>query len=616
MKRGTISTIRSGRISEAVARALALALAFLLGSVGLEEAAARSADPPLVEVVSEVDRALVHITAGPWVGSGFVFGNSRWVVTNRHVVEEVGLDGRVTIRPLAEADDGRMTLGSPVEGVVRSFHPSLDLAVIEVLGRLPEDARPLPSVEQDRLLPRGTEVLVHGFPATMVPTVGRGIVSAHHHDFADDEPLYLLDAASGSGSSGGPVTDRAGRLIGVATAVYDNDVAEDLGFAWCFAIPARHVQSMFDAGGDLVAAPRAATVAELLERVRGSAPGTPRLEAYRDGVATILASRSGLRQLTEDLERFVGRGQAFLVLESSRDGRLFMDAMLDMTAAGARRGVELGLQGDEALEDVEFLAELEERQRRLQAVGMSLMERSLGQLSEARGLALVEGMLVAIAARSEAVADAAAAAVDVLEPVAGGDVQATRGTARAAAIDAMATLATLQLLLEFRPHVPELSPQERREIPRSLRATIDRVDVAMTRLERRWMGLPDEVRAFMEDGGGEALVASDLRMMLESEGFSAMEPISLSLGPNGRVHEHRIRPGGPTAIAFLAESLQGVDIDLVLESPSGEIVDTDEAIDAFPIVTADAPAPGVWRVRLVNADGVTTAVQLEVWQRR
>lgn len=608
---------RSVGIMATAARAVVMTAGLLFGPGFRADAAMRPADPPLVEVVSAVDRSLVHITAGPWVGSGFLFGGPRWVVTNRHVVEEVGLDGAVTVRPLAEADDGRMTLGTPVEAVVRSFHPTLDLAVVEVLGRLPQRVRPLPVVEQDRLLPRGTEVLVHGFPATMVPTVGRGIVSAHHHDFADDEPLYLLDAASGSGSSGGPVTDRGGRLIGVATAVYDTELAEDLGFAWCFAIPALHVQSLFDARGGLVATPRTSTVEELIERVRNAAPGTARLEAFRDGVAAILASRTRIRSLTEDLEQFVERGQAWLVLESSRDGRLFMDSMLDMSAAGARRGVELGLQGDEALEDLDFLAELEERQRRLQVVGMSLMERSLGQLSEARGLALVEGMLESIAARAEVVADAAADAVRVLEPVVGGDVQAMRGTARAATVAAMADLTMLQMLLEFRAHVPALSPQERREIPRSLAAAIDRVDVAMTRLERRLMGLPPEVRALLEGVGQDGgLTAADVRATLELQGFTSGEPVFLELGPNGDVREHRIRFGGPAAIAFLAESLDGSDIDLVLESPSGQEIDTDRAIDAFPLVTAESPVAGTWRLRLINAGGRRTSVRLEVWQHR
>lgn len=238
-------------------------------------------EPPLTEVVAKVDRSLVHILAGSVSGSGFAFGEPKWIVTNRHVVEHSGVGGTVKVRPVLPQEHGRSTMGPGLEGVVRALHSHLDLAVIELLQPIPSEIRPLAPIQGDSLLPRGTEVLIHGFPATSVPTVSRGIVSGHHHNFSDDEPVYLLDAASGSGSSGGPVTDRQGRLVAIASAVYDNAASQELGFAWCFAIPARHLQPLFDETGRFQAPEPAATVDELIRRVLDAQQGSARVETLK-----------------------------------------------------------------------------------------------------------------------------------------------------------------------------------------------------------------------------------------------------------------------------------------------------------------------------------------------
>jgi len=188
----------------------------VLGVVPSPSQPPESSELPLVDVVAKVDRSLVNVVAGPASASGFVFSETRWIVTNRHVVAEVGQGGSVKIRPVLPPQEGRSKLGPEIDATVRMLHPDLDLAVLEILPPIPSEIQAI-SMVASSLLPRGTEVLIHGFPATSVPTVSRGIVSGHHHDFSDDEPVYLLDAASGSGSSGGPVTDRSGNLVGVAT---------------------------------------------------------------------------------------------------------------------------------------------------------------------------------------------------------------------------------------------------------------------------------------------------------------------------------------------------------------------------------------------------------------
>ncbi len=378
-------------------------------------------DPPsLIDSIAEVDRSLVFISVGESSGSGFLYGTPAMVVTNRHVVDGAGIDGEVTIRALEVARDGRVRLGRELAGVVRFMHPTQDLAVIEISSPLPESCRSIRMPGESSLVARGTQVLVHGFPATQVPLVSRGIVSGHHHDFADDVPLYVLDAASGSGSSGGPVTDVDGRLVAVSSAVYD--VSEDLGSTWGFAIPVSEVRRMFDDRGRIRIPDRARTVAELVAEVRRSPVGRGRIDSMRTGMNAIVSSRTGLRTLTRDLAEFFERSSGYITIREKEDGRRFMQILLELMMSGARRGVELGLGGDEALDDPAFAVEVEQHQSRSELAGQKIFQRAMSELEEAELLSVVAGMLDAISSRANSTVETVPEAIRQLEAFASGDI--------------------------------------------------------------------------------------------------------------------------------------------------------------------------------------------------
>ena len=159
----------------------------------------------LEEVVSQAMAAVVLIETPSARGSGF-FVTSDTVVTNAHVVEA---NGSVTLR---------MQDGSSQEARVLRAEPSIDLALVRVNSpRAAQAALPLGSIAGTR---PGQEVIAIGSPLGMLQnTVTRGIVSGLRN--AGGVMLIQTDAAINRGNSGGPLLDRSGRVIGIATLKMD-----------------------------------------------------------------------------------------------------------------------------------------------------------------------------------------------------------------------------------------------------------------------------------------------------------------------------------------------------------------------------------------------------------
>jgi S1-C subfamily serine protease len=166
----------------------------------------------LEEVVGRALAAVVSLRAGDVNGSGF-FVNSDTILTNAHVVP-----GQVNV--IIRLHDGRQ-----VSGYVATRQPSIDLAVVKVSSGLVAPAHlTLGTSERVRV---GQEVVAIGSPFGIEGTVTRGIVSALRS--VEGVRLIQTDAALNPGNSGGPLLDRAGNVVGVATLKFTK--AEQLGFA-------------------------------------------------------------------------------------------------------------------------------------------------------------------------------------------------------------------------------------------------------------------------------------------------------------------------------------------------------------------------------------------------
>ena len=196
-------------------------------------------DPAIVDIDT-----VVQTPAGPTdvAGTGMVLTSSGDIVTNNHVVK-----GATTIKVIMPTEHR-----SFVAHFVGS-DPGADVAVIRIVGvsglptvRLASDARV--SVGE-RILAIGNALGLDGLPSVTDGTVA-GIarsINATSETGMDLEHLHDMietDAPIAPGSSGGPIVDRRGRVIGMNTAASPTGTGigalSDVPVA--FAIPAQRVE--------------------------------------------------------------------------------------------------------------------------------------------------------------------------------------------------------------------------------------------------------------------------------------------------------------------------------------------------------------------------------------
>jgi tetratricopeptide (TPR) repeat protein len=169
-------------------------------------------------------------------GSGFFVENDR-IVTNRHVIEGAH-------RAEVHSSSGAVF---PVKGVL-AVDAEGDIALLKIDSPNPA-IRPLPL---DKTSPQeGESVVVIGNPLGLEGSVTNGIVSAVR-DIPTFGRIIQITAAISSGSSGSPVVNMQGQVIGIATLQITG------GQSVNFAIPSERISQLQVASvmslSDLVAA--------------------------------------------------------------------------------------------------------------------------------------------------------------------------------------------------------------------------------------------------------------------------------------------------------------------------------------------------------------------------
>ena len=171
---------------------------------------------PFAPFVAPVSEAL---------GSGIVIDSSGLILTNAHVIEHAA---NVHVR----RPDGQ-----DVTTTLVGTDPESDLAIVRV-----SDATgliPAPLGDSDRI-EVGSFVVAIGSPLGFHHTVTAGVLSAKSRGFDNLGVEFLqTDAAINPGSSGGPLLDLSGRVIGVNTAIF-SEGGQNIGLN--FAIPINTVK--------------------------------------------------------------------------------------------------------------------------------------------------------------------------------------------------------------------------------------------------------------------------------------------------------------------------------------------------------------------------------------
>ncbi|MCZ6831825.1 MAG: serine protease [Gammaproteobacteria bacterium] len=199
-----------------------------------------------------------------FLGTGFVVGNGRQIITNYHVVPaEIDTEHQESLAIFA---------GRGKNTIVRSANlvradPEHDLALLEISG----DSLPALTLGDGARVREGESIAFTGFPIGVVlglyPVTHRGIISvitptvipaqssrqltaAQIRRIRDPFDVYQLDATAYPGNSGSPVYRMdSGIVIGVINSVFIKNTKEsalEKPSGISYAIPVRYVLELLD----------------------------------------------------------------------------------------------------------------------------------------------------------------------------------------------------------------------------------------------------------------------------------------------------------------------------------------------------------------------------------
>ena len=171
---------------------------------------------------------LIEVTGegGDGLGTGVVFDDQGDILTSNHVI-----DGSSNIS-ITFSD------GSKSGAFVLSATPEQDIAILRAFNT-PDVIFPatLGNPGSARV---GDDVFVIGHPFGLVGSLTAGVISGFNRSFKPPESdsrlegLIQFDAAANPGSSGGPLLDRSGRVIGIVTGIIgptESTLFAGVGFA-------------------------------------------------------------------------------------------------------------------------------------------------------------------------------------------------------------------------------------------------------------------------------------------------------------------------------------------------------------------------------------------------
>jgi serine protease Do len=180
-----------------------------------------------------------------WFGSGVIVDSEGYIVTALHVVEgerRIRVDLNSPIIPktsVSRVQDQKRR--SSIEATIVGSFKDADLAVLKI------DARDLPtlSFSDSDSLKQGQLVAALGSPEGLRNSLSLGVVSSIAQQIGPDDSVAYIetDAAVAPGSSGGPLIDVQGGIVGInVSSVTDEGRQVGLGLA----VPSRIVRFVYE----------------------------------------------------------------------------------------------------------------------------------------------------------------------------------------------------------------------------------------------------------------------------------------------------------------------------------------------------------------------------------
>jgi S1-C subfamily serine protease len=299
---------------------------------------------PLVRAVEQTRDTVVSLAvAGKVNGAGVVYEEDGLVLTNYHVIEPIlrarPVFGADAERPIVRA---RFADGRERDAEVIAADVDEDIAVLRLVRESPSERFTVAPIGRSSALRLGEQAFAIGAPVGLESTIAVGIVSSLGRTgiLANrQQPVIQLDASINFGSSGGPLFNLRGELVGITTA--RSSRGEGIGFAipidrvWVFL-------KALDDGTPLRAGMIGVELdpqAEISKQIAGF--------GYHSGIAIgrVLAegpaAKAGLA--TGDVIVEI-RGHRYDDLDASREGRALFGGQFQQTVRSLLAGETLAIE--------------------------------------------------------------------------------------------------------------------------------------------------------------------------------------------------------------------------------------------------------------------------------
>ena len=235
-------------------------------------------------------------------GTGFVWDDRGFIVTNFHVVQEAS-GARVTL-------SDQTSFKAQLVGVF----PDRDIAVLKIDA--PKNKLPPLAIGSSKDLSVGQRVYAIGNPFGLDQTLTTGVVSALNREIDSVNQRTIrgvvqTDAAINPGNSGGPLLDSAGRVIGVNTAIWSpSGASAGIGFAIPIDEVNRIVPRLIRDGRMVRPAIGVAAGPEAMVRALGLPKGVPLVQVMPGSPA----QRAGLKAFTRGSEGSIVPGDVITAI--------------------------------------------------------------------------------------------------------------------------------------------------------------------------------------------------------------------------------------------------------------------------------------------------------------
>lgn len=184
-----------------------------------------------VTLIKEVQQKVFTVLTANGQGSGFLYKNGGYVITNAHVVQ-----GEIEVKI-------RNSKGQESPGTVIGISDRYDIALLHIPSY--QNVPPL-EIEKNES-PVGLEVIAFGSPQGFENSASIGYITGNKRDMELEnfiyKQIYQVDAQIDKGSSGGPLVDvTTGNVIGINSLLYTTDTSTN----FAFSIPLYSMLEQFD----------------------------------------------------------------------------------------------------------------------------------------------------------------------------------------------------------------------------------------------------------------------------------------------------------------------------------------------------------------------------------